>query len=75
MFQLTPIFQFVVRMRQRCGATCTSGSASCPEDLPYTVACSHTGAAMTLGNTILTRLRLIDVHLKYVCTDHWVIHY
>lgn len=38
-----------IRMRQRCGATCTSGSASCPEDLPYTVACSHTGAAMTLG--------------------------
>ncbi|XP_061167093.1 pecanex-like protein 1 [Saccostrea echinata] len=38
-----------VRMRRRCGATCTGGSASCPDDLPYTVACSHTGAAMTLG--------------------------
>ncbi|XP_056022403.1 pecanex-like protein 1 isoform X2 [Ostrea edulis] len=39
-----------IRMRQRCGATCTGSSASCPDDLPYTVTCSHTGAAMTLGN-------------------------
>ena len=45
-------------MRRRCGATCAGSSSGFPEDLPYSVSCSHTGAATALGSAgrlILTK--------------------
>ena len=37
------------RMRRRCGATCAGSSSGFTEDLPYSIGCSHVGAATALG--------------------------
>ena len=44
------------RMRRRCGATCAGSSSGFTEDLPYSIGCSHVGAATALGTAGMYRI-------------------